>query len=66
MNAHYRTLLSATVLILFAVNARSDIIIYDVTQHAADTLKSLGTKFLLGCFAIAAAIVLAAVIKRKK
>jgi hypothetical protein len=65
MNTPSRALLAAALVVLFAVAAQADIITYEITQHTATTLKSLGNKFFLGCLVIAVAIVATAVIKRK-
>jgi len=53
--------ITMTLLVLaFATTLRSDVIIYDITQHAADTLKGLGTGFVIGSGLVAVAIVIAA------
>jgi hypothetical protein len=47
MNAHFAYSAARRDPRIAAV-ARADIIIYDITQHAADMVKSLGTKSCLG------------------
>ncbi len=47
-------------------NAEINHYTYDMTRTTADTLESLGSKFVFGCVVLAVAIVAAAVIARKK
>ena len=46
--------------------ASADIITYNMTEVTSQTLRSLGNSFVLGCAALAAGIVIAAVISKKK
>ena len=46
--------------------ARADLIIYDMSGSVQSTLRALGTDFVIGCAVLAAGIVAAVIISKKK
>jgi hypothetical protein len=56
---------TALLALAFATTLRGDAMFYDISQHAADTLKGLGNRFVIGCALLAVGIVIAAFVRRK-
>ena len=66
MNLKLKHSLIATLIFGFAAAAHADMVTFHVTAETQATLESLGTKFVIGCVALALGIVGAAIVSRKK
>jgi hypothetical protein len=66
MSHRFKHLLTAAFVTFFGSVARADMNTYNLTEGASQTLRSLGTSFVVGCALLALGIVIAAVISRKK
>jgi hypothetical protein len=64
---HQSKLIPIAALILASTAfARADLIIHDMGSTAANTLATLGTDFIIGCAIVAAGVVAAVIISKKK
>ena len=64
---HQSKLIPIAALILAStVFARANLITYDLSSYAANTLAALGTDFIIGCGILAAGVVAAVFISKKK
>ena len=59
-------LITAALIVASASIARADFVIHDLGSTAANTLTALGTDFVVGCAILAAGIVAAVFISKKK
>jgi len=66
MSHRFKHLLTAAFITHFGSVARADMVTYNFTEVTSQTLRSLGTSFVVGCALLALGIVIAAVISRKK
>jgi len=66
MSHRFKHVLTAASITFFGSVARADMITYNFTEVTSQTLRSLGTSFVVGCALLALGIVIAAVISRKK
>jgi hypothetical protein len=68
MNHRVKHILIAAIVLVTASIAHADLITYtyDMSSTTANTLESLGRKFVIGCTVLALGIVAATVISRKK
>ena len=66
MSYRFKHPLIAAFVTLSGSVARADMITYNFTEVTSQTLRSLGTSFVVGCAVLALGIVIAAVISRKK
>ena len=62
----FQYLLIAGFLALSGPAARADLVTYNITEVTSQTLRSLGTSFVVGCSVLALGLVIAAVIWKKK
>ena len=61
-----RFLITAALVVASASFARADLVMHELGGTAANTLNTLGTDFVVGCSIVAAAIVAAVFISKKK
>lgn len=68
MSHRVRHILIAAIVLVTDSTAQAELINYnyDISSTTANTLESLGTKFVVGCTVLALAIIAAPIISRKK
>ena len=66
MNHRFKYLLTAAFIALLSSAARAEMTTFNLTDVTSQTVRGLGTSFVIGCGLLALGLVLAAFISKKK